>query len=151
MQSKPLARPGGLSLRSWVAILSLVASLLNVLAATEIMNEWWLYGALFFLIAGFEAFYLFILLFAPWQYDDTGARRPELESQGLVFYVLGIVGLAATIALYIATRTTGLPVLGPSAQAFHAIRPLDLLTRAVEALLIVLVARLIQRRHTPDV
>ena len=151
MQSKPLARPGGLSLRSWVAILSLVASLLNVLAATEIMNEWWMYGAMFFLIAGFEAFYLFILLFAPWQYDNTGARRPDLEPQGLGFYVAGIVGLVITIVLYLATRTTGVPFLGASAQAFHAIRPLDLVTRALEMVLIVLLARLIQRRHEPEV
>ena len=151
MQSKPLTRPGGLPLRSWVAILSLVASLLNVVTATDIMNEWWLYGALFFLIAGFEAFYMFILLFAPWQYDDTGAQRPALESQGLVFYVLGILGLGVTIALYIATRTTGLPFLGSSAQAFHIIRPLDLLTRAVEVILIGLLALLIQRRRQVEV
>lgn len=151
MQSKPLTRPGGLSLRSWVAIVSLVAALLNVLTATEIMNEWWLYGALFFLVAGFEAFYMFILLFAPWQYDDTGAQQARLESRGVVFYVLGILGLAATIALYIVTRTTGLPFLGPSAQAFHAIRPLDLVTRAVEVILIVLLVMLIQRRRQGEV
>ncbi len=150
MQSKPLTRPGSLGLRPWVAILSLVASLLNVLTATEQMNEWWMYGALFFLIAGFEAFYMFILLFVPWQYDNTGARQPSLEPNGLGFYASGILGLVLTVALYIATRTTGLPFLGPSAQAFHAIRPLDLVTRAVEVILIVLLALLIQRRHQTE-
>ncbi len=84
------------------AALSLYAALMHLLAAPDHLEEWWGYGA-FMLAAAFAQG-----TFAPMLLGASGKTyfRPVV--------LAGIAGNAAIVALYVYTRTVGIP-LGPGA------------------------------------
>ena len=47
----------------------------------------------------------------------------------------------AIIALYALTRTVGIPLLGPEAGTVEAVAPIDLLSKALELLLVLVLWR----------
>lgn len=111
------------------AALSLAAGLIHLVAAPEHLQEWWGYGY-FFIGAGVAQ-----LLYAQLLFREP--RRPR------AFYTVGLGATVAIIALYVVTRTIGIPFFGPAAGEVEAVSPLDVLSKLVELALVVVLAILV--------
>ena len=106
------------------AALSLAAALIHLWAAPEHLGEWWGYGAFFLATALGQGFYGATLLLR-----GLGRRRS--------LFLLGALGNLAIVALYMFTRTVGIPLLGPHAGEVEGIAPLGLAATASELALVV--------------
>src|SRR5215211_3984032 len=93
----------------FAAGLSLVAALLHLWVMPEHFEEWWGYGTFFLMVSVAQAGYVALLL-----------GRPAVS-----FFVLGIGGNLAIIALWLTTRTVGIPFFGPHAWEVEALGVLD--------------------------
>ncbi|MES2155492.1 MAG: hypothetical protein V4510_10190 [bacterium] len=117
--------------------LSIAAAGIHGGVAPQHFAEWWGYGA-FFLVAGVCQGLLGLLLVTrgiespawPWE----RARRPV--------YLAGILGNLAILALWAVTRTIGIPAFGPGAGEVEPVTTVDAAATLVEAVLVVLLARL---------
>ncbi len=123
---------------TWVAAgLSAFASILHGVVTQEHFDEWWGYGAFFVVAAVAQMGYAVVLTLAPWR---SGAASGLLAHFGTraesVFYLLGVAGNAALVALYIVTRTVGIPFFGPGAGEVEAVEGIDVLSKATELALI---------------
>ncbi len=98
------------------AVFSLLAALIHLWVMPEHFEEWWGYGAFFLVSAIAQGLYCVALL--RWPY------RPLL--------LLGIGGNLSIIALYLLTRTVGIPFFGPHAGEVEGIGMLDLSATAAE-------------------
>ena len=117
------AAPASAHAKRWLyaaAGLSALAGVIHLLVTPEHFEEWSGYG-LFFLIAGLAQ-----LIYAP-----VLLRQPANRS----LLIAGIAGNALIIALWIVTRTLGIP-LGPEAGEVEAIGVLDTLSKLAELALI---------------
>lgn len=112
------------------AALSGLAGFVHIIAAPEHFDAWLGYG-MFFVIASACQFLYAVMLVA--------YQPPSRE----VLWT-GILGNAAIIALWAATRFIGIPFFGPEAGRTEAIRFLDLFSVTVEVALIVCAARLLR-------
>ena len=113
--------------------LSIAAGVAHGLVAPEHFREWWGYGLFFGLAAIAQVFYGGLLLIAPWRYDATGGLRPSTARTDRIFYIAGALGMAALIAVYVISRSVGIPVLGPDAGRIEPITPAGLTTKVLEA------------------
>jgi hypothetical protein len=123
-------------LLSTAALLSVAAAVIHVWVMPEHFEEWWGYG-LFFLIAAIaQALYAIVILRAP---------TPTLLR-------VGIIGNVAIIALWVVTRTIGIPVFGPHAGEIEAIGAIDVASKVVEVLLIVVLGVILRSasQHPPQ-
>jgi hypothetical protein len=123
-------------LLSTAALLSVAAAVIHVWVMPEHFEEWWGYG-LFFLIAAItQALYAIVILRAP---TPTILR-------------VGIIGNVAIIALWVVTRTIGIPVFGPHAGEIEAIGAIDVASKVVEVLLIVVLGVILRSasQHPPQ-
>lgn len=112
------------------AALSLVAGLIHAWAMPGHYREWWGYGAFFLVIAIAQVFLSDALLYRP-------RRR---------LFQVGAVGNLAVIALYIVTRTVGIPFFGPHAGEVEEMGALDLLSIVVELVLVFTLVLLLRVR-----
>ncbi|HJQ93219.1 MAG TPA: hypothetical protein VJ874_02915 [Candidatus Thermoplasmatota archaeon] len=117
------------------AWLSLAAGAVHAMAGPAHLAEWWAYGLFFFGAAAFQAAYG-LLLFT----RGIEGWGGWLAVRGKV-YVGGIVFTAAIILVWVVSRTVGVPV-GPDALEPEGIGVLDLTSKAVEAALLIALARL---------
>lgn len=136
--------PGVNNLLRWAAILSIGALLCHAIDAPDHLTEWWGFSAYFVTAGAFQFFYGFALLLKPWRYDDTGGLRDEADRFGRLYYVLGLVLTASIVVLYVITRTTGMPFLGPDAGA-ERVTILSLLPIAEDIPLMYCLAALLRR------
>jgi hypothetical protein len=93
-----------------VAALSLLAAAIHLWVMPEHLEEWWGYGAFFLVLAVAQGMYGLGLLRWP--------SRP--------FLLLGVAGNLAVAILWLVTRTTGIPLLGPHAGEVEGVGVLDL-------------------------
>jgi hypothetical protein len=93
-----------------VAALSLLAAAIHLWVMPEHLKEWWGYGAIFLVLAVAQGMYGLGLLRWP--------SRPLL--------LLGVAGNLAVAILWLVTRTTGIPLLGPHAGEVEGVGVLDL-------------------------
>jgi hypothetical protein len=116
----------------------------------EHFEEWWGYGTFFIVASVAQGVYGLILLDVlpipsavirrlPWRESADGSSR--------TFYLLGILGNAAIIALYVVTRTVGIPFFGPEAGEVEALSAISVVSKVIELALIVCLAALV--RSTP--
>ena len=115
-------------LLSSAALFSLLAAVIHVWVMPEHFEEWWGYGLFFLVAAAAQALYADILLRAP---TATVLR-------------VGIVGNLAIIALWVVTRTIGIPVFGPHAGEIEDISAIDIASKLVEVLLVILLGVLLR-------
>lgn len=121
------------------SVLSIVAGLLHGVVTPDHFAEWWGYG-LFFLLASFaQVTYGAVPLFAR-LVEGEPLERLWTRRKVATFAWLGIAGNVAVIALYVVTRTVGIPFFGPEAGVVEEVRPLDVASKLVEAALIVVLA-----------
>jgi hypothetical protein len=113
-----------------LAVLSLGAAAIHFAVMPEHFAEWWAFGVFFAAIGWFEALWAV-------GYSATATRRMA---------AIGLVVNAATVLLWAASRTTGLPI-GPEPWVPEAIGAPDVLATLIEALLVLgLVAVLVRPR-----
>ena len=99
-----------------VAALSLLAAAIHAWVVPEHLEEWWGYGAFFLVCALAQGLYALGLL-----------RRPSRP-----FLLLGVGGNLAVVILWLVTRTTGIPLLGPHAGEIEEVGGLDLICTFAE-------------------
>ena len=128
---------GKLDRALWLAAgLSLTAGLIHLFVSVEHFAEWWGYG-LFLVWAGLaQIAYALTIFVLPLMSDtaDTHGNGPRTTMR--VVYLIGAGGNAAVIALYIITRTVGIPFVGPSAGAVEPMTPFSVVTTAAELILV---------------
>lgn len=98
------------------ATLSLLVAAIHLWVMPEHLEEWWGYGAFFVVVAAAQGLYGLGLL-----------RRPSRP-----FLLLGIAGNLAIVILWLVTRTTGIPLLGPHAGEVEEVGALDLFCTLAE-------------------
>ncbi len=98
------------------AAFSLLAALIHLLLTPEYFEEWWAYGAFFLTAAVVQGAYGVAL-----------TRRP-----GQPLLLAGVGGNLALVAVYLVTRTVGIPFIGPRAGEVEKIGVLDLGATASE-------------------
>ncbi len=112
---------------------SLVAALIHAWVMPEHFEEWWGYGAFFLASTVAQGVLPLVLVRQP---------RPW-------HLLAGIAGNLAIIALYVVTRTRGIPLAGPRMGEVEGVGPLDLAATAVEAgLILMLVVMLVKLWRT---
>ena len=103
------------------AVFSLLAAGIHLWAMPEHFEEWWGYGAFFLVSAVAQGSYAAALLHRP--------SRPLL--------LLGVGGNFSIIALYLTTRTVGIPFFGPHAGEVERVGIADLFATVAELALVV--------------
>ncbi len=111
------------------AAFSLLAALIHLSVMPEHFEEWWGYGAFFLVLALAQGAYGAALLRRP--------SRPLL--------LLGIGGNLSIVALYLLTRTVGIPFFGPHAGEVEGVGIADLSATAAELALVVMIGALLLR------
>jgi hypothetical protein len=117
------------------AALSMLAGVVHGIATVYYLPAWWGYGIFFIVAALGQVAYGGVLLFKPWQYDETGGIRVSGTGNARTFYMAGLILTIAFIALYLITRTLGVPLMGPLAGVVEPFDPLGLLTQAIHVVL----------------
>ncbi len=112
------------------ASLSVVAGLIHAWAMPGHYQEWWGYGAFFLVVAVAQVFLSDALLYRP---------GPRL-------FLAGVAGNLAVIALYVVTRTVGIPFFGPYAGEVEEMGMVDLLSIVVELVLVITLVVLLRIR-----
>lgn len=117
------------------AVLSFAAGGLHLMAGPAHLEEWWAYGLFFFVAAAAQAAYGLTLLTQGIEgWGGWSAVRGRV-------YLAGVIGNLAIIALWVVSRTVGVPV-GPGAFEAEGLGVLDGASKAVEIVLVVLLLRL---------
>lgn len=121
------------SLVRLAATLSLAASALHAAVVDEHLDEWWGYGLFFILASLGQGLYGLILFALP--------ARPSWDAQAWrrwqrALYTVGIAGNLAVLALYVVTRTSGIPWFGPEAGVVEEVGRIDLVTKSLETALV---------------
>ena len=130
----------------WAAGLSFAAAVIHGIATPEHLEEWWGYGLFFVTAAIAQVAYGVLLLLRPWEWEaDVPTDAPRTEEYARLMYLLGIGGNAAIIALYVVSRTVGVPFLGPEAGEVEPVTQLGLISKATEVALIWCLAALLRR------
>ena len=93
-----------------VAAFSMVAALIHLWVTPEHFEEWWGYGT-FFLVAAI----------AQGAFGVALLRRPRR-----LLLLLGLGGNVSIVALYLVTRTVGVPLFGPNAGEIEGLGAMDL-------------------------
>ncbi|MEA2229127.1 MAG: hypothetical protein QOF04_2757 [Solirubrobacteraceae bacterium] len=118
------------------AALSLAAAWVHLSYTSSHLRQWWAYGAFFLAVgAGQELFAAAVLRWP----------APRLA-------VAGIAGNVAVVAMYVLSRTAGVPV-GPHANVPEAAGPIDMATTATEVVLVGVLLWMLGRsaqRHVLD-
>lgn len=98
------------------AALSFGAAILHALVAPEHFEEWWGYGTFFCVVAIAQGLFGIALL-----------RRPSrwLLPAGIVMNLL-------FIAIYVVTRTAGIPLVGPHAGHVEPVGGIDVVSKLME-------------------
>lgn len=129
-------------MRYWAAGLSLGAALIHSVLVEEHLAEWWGYGLFFLLAALAQGFYGVLLLAQPWQPSRYGGGALDAGRLQRGILLAGILGNLSIVALYVVTRTVGIPFFGPEAGEVEPWTGLGLVSKAAELALVYCLWRL---------
>ena len=116
------------------AALSLLAALIHLWVMPEHFEEWWGYGAFFLVAAAAQVLYAPLLLAWPTRVVLLG----------------GIVGNLAIVALYLLTRTVGIPLFGPGVGEVEGVGFIDLCATTSEVGIAVALGAALLRKAAPE-
>jgi MFS family permease len=117
-----------------VAVLSLLAALIHLWVMQEHLEEWWGYGT-FFLGAAI----------AQGLYSAAVLRWPHRS----LLLLLGIGGNLLIVALYLVTRTVGVPIFGPDAGEVEEVGVTDLSATMSELAIVLTLGAVLLRDLSP--
>ncbi len=137
MRSIAMGRTGAVR-PLWVlyaaAALSLLAALIHLWVTPEHFEEWWGYGAFFLVAAAAQVLYAPLVLAWPTRIVLLG----------------GIAGNLAIVALYLLTRTVGIPLFGPGTGEVEEVGFVDLCATASEVGIAVALGAALLRETTTE-
>lgn len=113
--------------------LSLVAGAIHGGVAPSHFAQWWGYGLFFLFATVAQVSYGLAIYTDAINPDATG---PNWAAYKRGFYHLGIWGNLSIMALYVVTRTIGIPLLGPEAGQVEPVALVDVLSKVAEVLLV---------------
>ncbi len=116
------------------AALSLLAALIHLWVTPEHFEEWWGYGAFFLVAAAVQVLYAPLVLVRPTRMVLLG----------------GIAGNLAIVALYLLTRTVGIPLFGPGAGEVEGFGFVDVCATASEVGIAVALGAALLRNAAPE-
>ena len=116
------------------AALSLLAALIHLWVTPEHFKEWWGYGTFFLVAAAVQVLYAPLVLVWPTRMVLLG----------------GIGGNLAIVALYLLTRTVGIPLFGPGAGEVEGAGFVDLCATASEVGIAVALGAALLRETTTE-
>ena len=116
-----------------VALLSAGAAVIHATVIQAHLREWWLYGTFFVAAATLQLIWTVLVL-----------RRPSRT-----LLVVGAIGNATVVVLWLVTRVTGLPV-GPEPWTPESIGLLDVAASIFEVVLAVTVVMMLRRGAVPE-
>lgn len=116
-------------------MLSMAAGGIHGLASPEHFSEWWAYG-LFFAAATLAQVVFGLLVLTRGVNTEGGLQWSDVRGQ---VFLAGIVGNLAIMALWLVTRTVGVPA-GPEAGEIEEVGALDATSKVLEAALVVVLA-----------
>jgi hypothetical protein len=133
-------------LTRFAAGLSALASVLHGIVAPEHTHEGWAYAAVLVVAAVAQMLLAVALLAAPpWgQRSGSGPSEVRTVRTAQAVYLLGAVGTAAIVVLYLTTRTADIHHGGHGAGVVLDGGTIDVVSRAAELALIGVLARLYQ-------
>lgn len=137
--SRTIANPGR-TLIKFAAFFSIAAAVIHSYVIPEHFAEWWGYGAFFIAASVLQGLFGLVVLAQPWRYEKDGSARVASAGWEKPFYLLGIVGNAAVVTLYIVSRTAGIPFFGPGAGYVEPVTLLGVLSKVTEVLTMVFLA-----------
>jgi len=126
-----------------VSILSIGSGLLHAALITDHFREWWGYGLFFVVVAIIQVGYGMIFLFQIRNYPRGIKSKKTLD----FLYILGIAGNLFIIALYVITRTVGIPFFGPGAGEVESVAPIDIFSKGLEIWLVIILVLLLRLTH----
>jgi len=116
----------------WVgALISLVAASIHVLVTPEHFQEWWGYGVFFLVSAVLQAVFALVVIGRP--------SRAVL--------IAGLVGNLAIVAMWVVSRSSGVPFFGPNVGEIEEIGVHDIVATAAEIVLVLLLAYALVARN----
>jgi hypothetical protein len=127
----------------WLASgISVAVGIVHLLVSPEYFGEWWGYG-FFFIYAGLiQIAYALAIFVQPSLQDPADAAPNGPHSVMPAVYRGGAVGNLAIIALYIVTRTVGIPFLGPDAGAVEPVTLVSVMATGAELILVIVLLKL---------
>lgn len=131
--------------RLWLAAgLSLLAGVVHWAVSPGYLAYWWGYG-FFFIIAGIcqIAYALGIVAMQAFYPSPDSPSRDGAPRRAI--YLLGVVGNSAIVALYVVTRTLGVPFAGPAANVVLPLTPESVAVTVAEVILVVVLIGLARR------
>lgn len=128
----------------WTGGFSIAAGAVHGTVAPEHFAQWWGYGLFFLAAATAQIVYGLALIVGVVDPD-----RPLTVAERRVFYGLGVGGNVGIMALYVVTRTVGIPFLGPEAGVVEGVGALDVVSKIYEAVVVVMLLLLLARTRDP--
>lgn len=126
-----------------VGALSILAALMHAALTPAHFDEWWGYGVFFLFVTPAQAVYGAIPLFTRMlEGEGISQRWPAAKLRAYVW--AGTVGNLAIVALYVVTRSVGIPFFGPAAGAVEEVRALDVVSTLVELVLVALLVAMLR-------
>jgi hypothetical protein len=116
-----------------LAVSSVAAGVIHVAVVPEHLKEAWVFGVFFIIAAGLQIAWAIPVSFGP----------------STLAYVAGALGNGALIAIWVVSRTIGLPI-GPGAWMPEPVRAPDVTATLLELLLVVGSLVLVRRRGHAD-
>ena len=120
------------------------AALVHGLLPGEHFAEWWGYGAVFAFATVGQALYGFAILGTQMMHGEPITARWSARTRR-AFYLAGIAGNLLLVAMYLVSRTIGIPFFGPEAGEVEAWSALGVATKALELTLVAILAVLLAR------
>jgi hypothetical protein len=130
--------------------LSVAAGIIHGIATAEYMGIWWGYSVFFIVAAAAQIAYGLLLLLQPWRYDETGGIRASGTGYAKSIYLLGAIGDAAIVTLFVTTRTIGILFIGPLAGNVEPVTLLGALAQVIHLVLIFQLVLLIRWIDTTE-
>lgn len=125
---------------------SILGGAVHGLVAPAHLEEWWGYGLFFLAAAAFQVLFGVALLTKAINPKDFGAGFERARN---VLLFSGVVANVAILALWLITRTVGIPWFGPEAGEVEAVGVLDTIAAVAEVATVVVLVMLLKRFHHP--
>ena len=126
-----VVRTNDRTLRTVLAVCSIAAGLIHAAVVREHLEEDWVFGAFFIVVAGLQIVW---------------AIPISLDVSVIPFASAGILGSGALVALWAVSRTAGLPI-GPGAWMPEPVQTLDVSATVLELVLVAGALVLVRRRR----